>query len=73
MVIFLQFTLQKETRAKNPDSKVSRNITFRVQEDISPKKKKKRVRRPDPEDENDFGENIIYKIQNNCCCFCVFF
>lgn len=53
-----QSKLQKETQAKNQqtaDAKVSRNFTFRVQqEETSPtKKKKKRVRRPDPEDEED--------------------
>ena len=40
------------------DAKVSRNFTFRVQEDSSPKKKKKRVRRPDPEDEEGLDLGI---------------
>lgn len=63
----MQSKLQKETQAKSqqtPDGKVSRNFTFRVQqEENSPtKKKKKRVRRPDPDDE-DFSKSLHSLIQ----------
>ena len=49
----MQLKLKKAARSNNqtPDTKVSRNFTFRVQEDQSPTKKKKRVRRPDSDDE----------------------
>lgn len=42
---------------------MSRNFTFRVQEDASPaKKKKKRVRRPDAEEEGDvdLGKHVLH-------------
>ena len=48
-----QLKLKKAARSNNqtPDTKVSRNFTFRVQEEHSPTKKKKRTRRPDTDDE----------------------
>jgi hypothetical protein len=50
-----QLKLKKAARSNNqtPDTKVSRNFTFRVQEDQSPTKKKKRTRRPDPDDDDE--------------------
>lgn len=60
-----QLKLQKETQTthqQTTDAKVSRNFTFRVQEEASPnKKKKKRVRRPDPEDEDEV--DLVCKYQ----------
>lgn len=48
---------------KTADAKVSRNFTFRVQDDSSPtKKKKKRVRRPDTDDEEDAGKKANAKL-----------
>lgn len=67
IIVYLQFKLQKETLDKNEktaDAKVSRNFTFRVQDDSSPtKKKKKRVRRPDTDDEEDAGKKANAKLQ----------
>ncbi len=46
--------MHKDARASSatPDTKVSRNFTFRVEQN-TPITKKKRARRPDPDDVNE--------------------
>lgn len=53
--------LHKAARASSatPDTKVSRNFTFRV-EPTTPPAKKKRIRRPDPDDIEEEQGTIIY-------------
>ena len=60
--LLIQHKLKKAARSNNqtPDTKVSRNFTFRVQEDQSPTKKKKRVRRPDSDDEESMCIEIVH-------------
>ncbi len=54
--------LHKAARASSatPDTKVSRNFTFRV-ESTTPPAKKKRIRRPDPEDIHEEEQGTVWQ------------
>ena len=66
--------MHKDARASSatPDTKVSRNFTFRVEQN-TPITKKKRARRPDPDDVNEEEQgrvqvtvNLLYMYMCTC-------
>lgn len=65
----IQMKLHKAARINSttPDTKVSRNFTFRVDQGTPPKPKKKRIRRPDidEEDEDQGTLNVVCQIENS--------